>query len=343
MKFLKEQFGILFLRNYEAYYFTELFFINAGLAIVTLRVFLSLTGYPQVGNDVFHIAHELWGGLALAIALGISLFFLDRPSKIFAVILGGIGFGVFIDELGKFITADNNYFYQPTLSIIYLIFIGLFLFLKHLGHKQKYTKNESLVNTFEMLKSVSLEIPTEVEKERLFRFLKNTDIPARLKDEIVELVNNTETTIRKTFRTKFVYWINDFSQKLVVSDVFKITLILCFLAREVGSVLFLVGVSSGDVYHTESSWFFYGLVLSSLVVSLITIGGLIMLFRSYHKGLVWFYWSLFINIFVLQFFAFYFNQLEALFGLVVNIILYYFVIYSLKFKLNSKVTLPKHM
>jgi len=33
----------------------------------------------------------------------------------------------FIDELGKFITSDNNYFFQPTISLIYIVFIIIFL------------------------------------------------------------------------------------------------------------------------------------------------------------------------------------------------------------------------
>ncbi|QQS18516.1 hypothetical protein IPL68_00120 [Candidatus Saccharibacteria bacterium] len=40
--------------------------------------------------------------------------------------LGGVGFGVFIDEIGKLITRDNNYFYRPAIGIIYAIFVGLF-------------------------------------------------------------------------------------------------------------------------------------------------------------------------------------------------------------------------
>ena len=41
--------------------------------------------------------------------------------------MGGLGFGLFIDKLAKFITSDNNYFFRPAIALIYAIFVLLLL------------------------------------------------------------------------------------------------------------------------------------------------------------------------------------------------------------------------
>lgn len=107
-----------------------------GTVFVT-RAYLALTGYPQIGGEVLHIAHMLWGGLALTIAflyLAISL----QPNKKFAMMLGGIGFGLFIDELGKFITVDNDYFFKPTASLIIITFIIMWAILRAIISRREH-------------------------------------------------------------------------------------------------------------------------------------------------------------------------------------------------------------
>ena len=64
----------------------------------------------------------LWGGLFMLLAMLLLFTMLGRASQRFAAILGGVGFGTFIDELGKFITSDNDYHYQPTIGLIYIVF-----------------------------------------------------------------------------------------------------------------------------------------------------------------------------------------------------------------------------
>jgi len=52
----------------ENYMLTSL--VAFAVTVIATRVYLELTGYPQLGNSVLHIAHALWGGLLLIIAVG---------------------------------------------------------------------------------------------------------------------------------------------------------------------------------------------------------------------------------------------------------------------------------
>jgi hypothetical protein len=99
--------------------------------IVLTRAFLDWTGYPQIATGDFHLAHVLWGGLLLFAAALIFIIWHGRPILQLASILTGVGFGLFIDEVGKFITASNNYFYPLAAPIIYAFFlITLFIYLR---------------------------------------------------------------------------------------------------------------------------------------------------------------------------------------------------------------------
>lgn len=99
----------------------DTFVIASVVTIIAIRLTLFATGYPSLGGKSYHIAHMLWGGLALCIALLMSL--LSSANRLFIALLGGIGFGFFIDEIGKFVTADNNYFYQGSFLLIYLVLL----------------------------------------------------------------------------------------------------------------------------------------------------------------------------------------------------------------------------
>ncbi|MCJ7535293.1 MAG: hypothetical protein MUO57_07155 [Anaerolineales bacterium] len=94
-----------------------------AVTVIFTRVFLQLTGYPQIGNSVLHIAHALWGGLLLFVAMLLPLGLANRWVIQVSALLGGIGFGLFIDEVGKFITQTNDYFFPSALSLIYSFFL----------------------------------------------------------------------------------------------------------------------------------------------------------------------------------------------------------------------------
>ena len=112
----------------EEYILTSL--VAFAVTVIITRAYLELAGYPQIGNDVLHIAHALWGGLLLIIAVFLPLAYANRWAIRASALLGGIGVGLFIDEVGKFITQANDYFFPPALSIIYgFVLLNVFVYL----------------------------------------------------------------------------------------------------------------------------------------------------------------------------------------------------------------------
>ena len=89
--------------------------------ILLTRLYLQLTGYPQIGSGDLHIAHALWGGALMVIALLTGWMALGFGARVLTVVLGGIGFGLFLDEIGKFVTKTNDYFYAPSPEIMYIL------------------------------------------------------------------------------------------------------------------------------------------------------------------------------------------------------------------------------
>lgn len=97
--------------------------LSFAASVALTRLFLLLTGYPQIGNQTLHVSHLLWGGLLLFIAALLMMMYANN--SVFAVggLLTGIGIGLFIDEVGKFITRTNDYFYPAAAPIVYAVLL----------------------------------------------------------------------------------------------------------------------------------------------------------------------------------------------------------------------------
>ncbi|MEE6280887.1 hypothetical protein [Georgenia sunbinii] len=112
--------------------------------VVVIRAFLQLTGFPQVGGDSLHVAHVLWGGLAMALAVVLAVSFAGPAVRPLVAVLGGIGFGLFIDEVGKFLTNDNDYFFQPAPMLIYVTLVLIALGADVLHGRRELRRGEYL-------------------------------------------------------------------------------------------------------------------------------------------------------------------------------------------------------
>jgi hypothetical protein len=163
----------VFVRSVYAEDLLENFFVSAIASVLAVRFYLNITGFPQLGTGSMHIAHMLWGGLLMLAALITLLAFLDSRAKSIAAVLGGIGFGVFIDELGKFVTRDNDYLFQPTVALIYVIFILIFFAIRTITKRQSLTSRECLANAFEIAKEGSLDGLDQDEQANVLRLMEN--------------------------------------------------------------------------------------------------------------------------------------------------------------------------
>jgi len=104
-----------------------------AVTVAGTRWYLDLTGYPTVGGGELHVAHVLWGGLALFVAVLLSMLYVGERAQLSSALLAGIGVGLFIDEVGKFLTTSNDYFFAPAAPIIYgsiLLLVLLWLVLR---------------------------------------------------------------------------------------------------------------------------------------------------------------------------------------------------------------------
>src|SRR5438067_12088212 len=119
-------------RNIEIRSLLDTFFVCAIATILIIRLQLWATNYPKLGGGKLHIAHLLWGGLGMLIAIVVLLSFLGAARRHTEAVLGGIGFGFFIDELVKFVTSNNDYFFKAAAGMIYIVFILLCMSIRTL-------------------------------------------------------------------------------------------------------------------------------------------------------------------------------------------------------------------
>ncbi|GHJ12123.1 hypothetical protein [Micromonospora sp. AKA38] len=104
-------------RAIDAAAYLRAFVLSGVVTVLAVRAYLQAANYPQLGGGGLHIAHVLRGGLLLVVGLGIALVFLGGGPRTAGAVVGGFGFGLFIDEVGKFVTARTDCFYALDLVL----------------------------------------------------------------------------------------------------------------------------------------------------------------------------------------------------------------------------------
>ena len=153
----------------------EIFLFSAVATVLIVRSALAVAGYPQVGGGGLHIAHVLWGGLLMGVAIVLVEIFPGTEVRIRAAFIGGIGFGLFIDEVGKFLTKDTNYFFKPAIAIMYAVFVAFYLAVRELLRRRPLTDKRRLALAAIALGDLALGQLDAHHREYALRLLDGVD------------------------------------------------------------------------------------------------------------------------------------------------------------------------
>jgi hypothetical protein len=312
--------------------------VCAIITVLVIRLQLWITNYPQLGGGRLHIAHLLWGGLLMLIAIGLVLSYIGPKVRRTAAVLGGIGFGFFVDELGKFITRDNDYFFKPAAAVIYIIFVLLFFLTRWLRRRGALTPQEALVNAADLVTEAALHDLDARERERALELLARCDVDDPLTKPLRTLMVEIQSLpVRPPGRlTRWARAIRAWYYTIIDKSWFPRTLRLVFLVLGVVSLvqvlafIFNVVTDDGDISisvtraaHTLGHLSLYSwlnLVFALVATTLLWIG-VVRFGHNRLMGYVWIERALLVAICFVQVFVFVQSQFSAIFGVAVDMVL----------------------
>lgn len=325
-------FKSVFYRNVQARDLLDAFLVSAITSLLAVRFYLHLADYPQISPGSLHIAHMLWGGLLMMAAIVILLSFLGSRAKALAAVIGGVGFGVFIDELGKFITDDNDYFFRPAVGIIYALFVVIYLCFNFLTRSQKLTEKEYNLNALAELEEAVAHDLDKSERNKIYALLdagnKNGDITKNLR----RFVDTLELTgqEKRSFVDKQLkrienhyrgFWKKQGSNRLIrVLFIFEAIILAAVVVYTIFSNIGEINTFF-DGQPTYDQELLAGQIISAVFAAAFVVYGIaklpysrIVAFEQFRRGTL-------INIYLTHFFLFVRVEFEALPGLFLNLVL----------------------
>lgn len=328
-------------RNARAGDLLDTFLVSAVSSVLIIRFYLYLTGYPQIGSGPLHVAHVLFGGLLMMSAIVLVLTFLGSQARRGAAILGGIGFGMFIDELGKFITEDNDYFFEPTIGLIYALFVVLYLTFNFLARDRALSSTEYQINALDQLEEAIANDMDSGERKRIYALLD----ASREDDTVTRHLRKFVDTLEISGRRKHGYFYKfgkkidrtyaKFWEQRQASAAIKALFIFEILFLT-GAVAFTVFNNIDDVraifdgIPSYGEELLIGQVLSSIAAAFYVLKGIRKLPVSRLKAFEDFRKATLINIYLTQFFIFARVEFEAMPGLIANIILLLLITFAME-------------
>ncbi len=330
--------GSIFVRNMRAMDQLEAFLVASVTIILLIRIFLKLSGYPQLGGGGLHIAHMLWGGLGMLVAALLRLMLLGKWVEYASAFIGGIGFGTFIDEIGKFVTQDNDYFFAPSFSLMYVTFVAVYLVAHWALTSRGYSRTEYLMNSLNSLLEYRNGRLPEDQKLAIETYLDKCDPGDPLAAALSGFIGDIETEpaedpglyvrLRERLHRTYV--------RIVEYRHFEALLNAFFVLQLLAGVAFVLleiltegsyGQNQGELGFSEVA-----LMISSSISGLFIFLGVINLRRSHLAAYKMFERAMLVKILLSQVFLFTLNQLGAIVGLIFSLL----VLAALRFLISRE-------
>ncbi len=295
-------------------------FAIAGIsAILLIRWYLESAGYPRLGGGGLHIAHVLWGGLLMAVGLGVTLIFLGHAARTWGALLGGAGFGAFVDEVGKFVTEKNDYFYAPAAGIIYLVFAALVVLAQWLKGRTGYTGTERTANAMHAALVGVTSGLTAGERREAIQLVQNSGDP--LDAATVRLLGMVPA---RTASGPLTTWAGGVAARLERAGGHPAVVVIAVAYLVVRAPLPLVGLALENSYDSlaaEREWgAMIGLCASAVVTVVLCLWGAVRLWRDRLAAFQTLHLALLVDILFGQVFAFILNQFSAVPGLCADLL-----------------------
>jgi hypothetical protein len=309
------------LRSHESGRRLDLFLVCAIGSVIGNRVFLIVTGYPQLGNGTLHISHAIWGALMMAVAVIFAISFLAPNNRTFIAFIGGCGFGWFIDELGKFITRDVNYFFKPTIALIYFVFITMYLVFRGI-QRREYTADEAVLNGLEAVKSAAIGELSDPRRRSAMSLLDQTGADNVIATQVRALLSDASCLPdpRRNWFERAGRGIREWYLRKATRPWFKGAVTAWFVVVGSGQLVVAVYLAAdhGAIRGLEE----WATVVSSGVSGALFIVGVVRLRHHRLSAYRWFERGILVQIFVTQVFQFAQQQLAGVFGLAFNLLLW---------------------
>lgn len=317
-------------RDVDAARRLDLFVVSGVATVLVVRGYLAALDYPQVGGGGLHIAHAVWGGLFMALALMLAVSSLSRRDRWIVALVGGIGFGLFIDELGKFITADVDYFFEPTAALIYVSFLAIYLIARLVVDRPALTKREALENAIDLVRQAAARPLYTSEREQIQELLAHSDPEHPLTRSLEATVAGLPAAADRPPSRLEIAWgrARALFERVVERPITRwliAVVAVIFVIGDFLQVLTLI-VGQGDLTDasgasTEDGFVAWAATIGSIVQAVLIAVGLLKLRRSRLEAYRWLERGLLVNLLVTQVFLFAQDQFSATTGFLISLVM----------------------